>query len=84
MSMMAGGAGDELSEAPGRLSQLKQVEDEEEEMTEEEKLEQERRFQMNRMQQQMQRPLVFGLTEDVKYNQHKIPVRHFIENRNNK
>lgn len=53
-------------------------------MTEEEKIEQERRFKMNRMQKQMQRPIQFGLTEDVKYGQHKIPVCHFIENRNNK
>ena len=53
-------------------------------MTEEEIEEQEKRFKMNRMQQQMQRPIVFGLTEDVKYGQHKIPVKHFIENRNNK
>jgi hypothetical protein len=29
------GGGDELSEAPGRLSQMKQLENEEEEMTEE-------------------------------------------------
>ncbi len=84
MSMMAGAAGDEFSEAPGRHSQMQEIENQEVEMTEEEKVEQERRFKMNRMQQQMQRPIVFGLTEDVKYGQHKIPVRHFIENRNNK
>ena len=42
MSMI--GVGDELSEAPGKLSQMKQLENEEEEMTEEEKIEQERRF----------------------------------------
>ena len=54
MSMMPGVAGDELSDAPlGRLSKLKQNEEEGEEtteMTEEEKIELERRFKMNRMQ----------------------------------
>lgn len=33
--------------------------------------------------QQLSKPMVFGLTEDIRYNYHKGQVRFFLENYNN-
>ena len=70
------------------MSDSDKEEEEDPEVVEQRRLQEEKEYQLRRKFKQvnnaLQKPLVFGLTEDLRYGNHKNPVMWFLENQNNK
>ena len=62
--------------------QLERVQEDVERLQEEKEYKLRRKFKQ--VSNALQKPLVFGLTEDLRYGNHKNPVMWFLENQNNK
>jgi hypothetical protein len=79
-----------MSRKSSTLSQDYYSSEEEEDPEEKERrrIREEKEFHDRRMRNQVNnaimKPLVFGLTEDIRYPNHKNPVQFFLENNNNK